>query len=620
MTDISRRDLLLSAGTFAALAAANPALAAAEAGTAAAWDLTELYPTDAEWNAAREAAAKAVPGLLRYKGMLGGSAATLKAALQAISDLSRQVYRIYVYASLKADEDLRVAVNQERRQQVTDLATALGEATAWFNPELLAVGKPKIDGFLAADPGLAKCRFGLEDVLRQAPHTLGEEGEGIIAAAGTLQAAPQDIRGQIVSSDMPRAEVTLSTGVKATLDDQGYTMHRDAPDRADRKLVFDNFWQSYGKFESALGAALAARIKGDMFAARARKYGNSLEAALSADNIPETVYRTLVAETNRGLPVLHRYFELRRRMLKLPDMHYYDIYPPLVSLDRKFTLPEMRAITLEALKPLGKPYADQLARATAAKWMDPLPRKGKRSGAYMNPGAYDVHPYLLLNLSENYDGLTTYAHEWGHAMHSLLANAAQPFETANYSIFTAEIASTCNEQILVQHMLERAKTREEKLFYLGQQMESFRGTFFRQAMFAEFELAIHDLAEKGEGLSGARFTAIYLDLLKKYHGPKVEIDPAYAIEWAYINHFYMNFYVFKYATSIAGAVYFAQDIAGGGAAARDRYLAVLKAGGSDYPTEILKRAGLDMATPAPYRALVSAFDRTLDQAEALLAG
>src|SRR5439155_3792959 len=252
-------------------------------------------------------------------------------------------------------------------------------------------------------------------------------------------------------------------------------------------------------------------------------------------------------------------------------------YPPLVTLDRKFTLAEMRTTTLAAVAPLGKAYVDLLAASTAKKWMDPLPRQGKASGAYMNPGAYDVHPYLLLNLGENYDGMTTFAHEWGHAMHSLLANAAQPYETSDYPIFLAEIASTTNEQLLAHYMVTKAKTKQEKIFYLGHLLELLRGTFFRQAQLAEFELAAHDRMEAGEGLSGEKFTAIYFDLLKRYHGPRVTIDPAYAIEWAYIPHFFNAFYVYQYATSIAAAAYFAQSILHGGAKERDTYLTVLKA-------------------------------------------
>lgn len=619
----SRREAMAAGAAATALAQGGAAFALVQGagalgGTGAAWDLTDLYPSVAAWQAERQALLARIPSLTRYKGTLGQSATALKTALQATSDAYRTAIRLFVYASLKADEDLRVAEAQERRGQAQDLFAKVGEATAWINPEVLVVGKPKIDSFLAADPGLAKFRFNLQDTLRQAPHTLSEQSEKVMAAASPVLAGPNDIREQLASADIPRPEVTLSTGQKVRLDDQGYSINRYAPNRADRKLVFDSFWKSYKGFESSLGASLASQIKGNIFQARSRNYKNALEWSLSGPNIPESVYRTLVAEANRGLPTLHRYFELRRRMLNLPDIHYYDIYPPLVKLDRKFPLAEMRTITIEALKPLGTEYGRMLDQGTAAKWMDPLPRQGKTSGAYMSGSAYDVHPYLLLNLSEDYDGLSTYAHEWGHAVHTLLANKAQPFETAGYSTFTAEIASTGNEQLLIRHMLRNATTRDEKLFYLGQQMEQFRATFFRQTMFAEFEVETHDRAEKGEGLSGEKFTEIYLNLLKKYHGPRMTIDPAYAIEWAFIPHFFNSFYVFQYATSISGAVALTETVTAGGAAGRDRFLNILKAGGSDYPVAIMQRAGIDMTSPAPYRALVGEFGRVMDEAEALL--
>ena len=619
MTELSRREAM-TAAALATLATTLPAWAQETAGTSAAWDLTDLYPSDAAWDAARRETLAALGGVAPFKGRLGESADVLARALTLISDLGRTIARISVYVSLKGDEDVRVSAYQEKLAQSRDLGTAFGEATAWVAPELLKVGKARIDSFLAANPAL-KARFDhqLEDTLRQAEHTLSPEGESLLAMAGSPLSGPGQISGQLRSSDIPWPTVTLSTGEKVRLDSQGYTLTRAAPNREDRKLVFDVFWKAHGDFEHSFGATYAAKVKGDIFYAKARKYPTSLARSLAGNNIPEAVYHTLVDETNKGLPQLHRYFDLRRRMLKLPDLHYYDIYPPLVALDRTFTLEEMRATTLEAVKPLGADYVTRISRATAARWMDPWPRPGKRPGAYMNPGAFDVHPYLLLNLSRKYDGMSTFAHEWGHAIHSLLANSSQPYEKADYPIFLAEIASTLNENLLAAHMLRNAKTREEKLFYLGQQMENMRGTYYRQTMFAEFELRAHELAEAGEGLSGEKLTGVYFDLLKRYHGPNVGMDPVYGNEWAYIPHFYNSFYVYQYATCISAASYFSRAILAGGPKERDNYLSVLKAGGSDYPTEILKRAGLDMASPAPYQAIISTFKETLDQAEALLA-
>ncbi|CAN5198411.1 oligoendopeptidase F [soil metagenome] len=619
MSDVSRRDLLAASAAMSAFVVA-PAVAQAQAVTVSQrWDLSDLYPNPAAWAAERAAVQKALPGLARFKGKLGASAASLKGALQAASDLSKRVNRLNTYASLKADEDLQIGENQERRQLSIALGSQLGEATAWFNPELLTVGKTKIAAFVKADPGLGKFRFQLDNVLRRAPHTLGAQAEGILAAADNPLSGAEQTRSQLVASDIPWPEVKLADGKTVRLDSSGYTMAREAPDRADRKKVFDAFFGEFQAFKTSLGSTLSTQVQTAIFRAKARKYPNALQASLSGDNIPEGVYRTLVAETNKGLPVLHRYFRLRQKLLGLPDMHYYDIYPAATKIDRVFKLDETRALVLQAVKPLGQDYVDLLAKSTASKWADYYPRKGKESGAYMNPGAYDVHPYLLLNHGDNYEGLSTFAHEWGHAMHSLLANKAQPYETSNYPTFTAEIASTLNEQLLARFMQDGAKTKAEKLFYYDAILEQFRGTFFRQTMFAEFELAIHEAAERGEGLSGESLNVMYLALLKKYHGDAVQIDPVYASEWAYIPHFYYNFYVYQYATSIAASVYFDDQILKGGVAARDNYLKVLKAGGSDYPVDILKRAGLDMTTPAPYQALIAKFSRTLDAVEALLA-
>jgi oligoendopeptidase F len=624
MLAIDRRGILALSAVLP-FAGATRALAqgaaAAVSGSPAAWDLTDLYPDAAAWDAARKSVLAALPRLAAYKGHLGDSAEMMAKALTDISDAQKTDARLYIYAELGADADLRVSANQERRGQAQDLDAALSEAVSWVAPEVLALGTDKVESFIAASSALQKrFAFSLRDTLRSAAHTLDAKGEAILAASSAPLAGPEDIRGQIVSADIPWPTVTLSDGRMQRLDDQGYTLTRDAPNRADRKLVFDKFFTTYGDYSHSLGAAYAAKIKGDIFRAKSRNYPTTLAFALDGPNIPESVYRTLVSETDAGLPQLHRYFDLRQKMLGLPDIGYYDIYPPLVHLDRKFTLPEMRTTVLQALAPLGPDYVAELAKDTAAKWMDPLPRPGKASGAYMSGGAYDVHPYLLLNLGENYEGMSTFAHEWGHAMHTLLAKSAQPFELSNYATFIAEIASTCNEVLLADYMYQRAKTKDEKVFFLGQRLENVRGTFFRQTQFAEFELKAHELAEKGEGVSGEKFSQVYMDILRRYMGPKMILPDYIANEWAYIPHFFRSdfYYVYQYATSITAGTWFANSILKGGKAERENYLNVLRAGGSDYPVAILQKAGLDMTKPDPYRQIVAGFGETIDKIEALL--
>jgi oligoendopeptidase F len=604
---------LIASGAFALLPGAAWA---ADDPPPTVWDLSDLFPTAAAWTAEYDALLAALPSLAAYKGRLGESAATLKAALQAGSDIDRRVDRLATYANLKADENLQDPAGQALRQKVGTLRTATATAVSWINPELVALGGARIKALIAEDPGLAKFRFGLLDLLRQAAHTLDAAGEALLALAGRPLAGFARVRSQLVLADIPWPTVTLASGA-VRLDQQGFTVARSAPDRDDRRRAFDGHFGTFKTYESTLGAALVAQVNADVFRAKARRHPNALAAAMSGDNIPEGVYRTLIAATREGLPVLHRYFDMRRRMLGLQDLAYYDMYPPASRLTRKFDIATIRATVLRAVAPLGADYVALLARSTLAPWMDAFPRKGKAAGAYMNPGAYDVHPYLLLNMSDDYEAMSTYAHEWGHAMHSLLAAKAQPFETASYATFIAEIASTVNEQLLADYMYARASTKEEKLFYLDRVCELVRLTFYRQAMFGEFELAIHEAAEAGKPLSGVDLTATYYALLKAYHGPAVAIDPLYGMEWAVPAHFYHAFYVYQYATSLSAAVYFTDRILGGASDERDKYLDVLRAGGSAYPLDILKRAGLDMTTPVPYRALVAKLSRTLDEMEKL---
>ncbi len=618
-------EILLGGALLAGPAMAAGALNDQENDMSYMWDLTELYPTPEAWSEAHDTIRAAADGLDSFQGSLGQSAAAMLAGLDAISRVQKDLARLYVYSSLKADEDLGNAPNQERRQQAGALLTILGENTAWVAPEILELGAERVRAFQAEEPALVE-RFSvfLDNTLRAAPHTLGLEGEMVIANAGDVLRQPNNIYDQLADSELPYPTVTLADGNEVRLDQTAYTRIRQLPNREDRKLVFDSFWGTWKEYEGTYGAILTSSTMGHVFNAKARNHPNALAAALFPDAMPEIVYRTLVNEANAGLPVLHRYFRLRKHLLGIEgELEYFDVYPSMIALDEepKFSISDSKRITLEALVPYGEEYLAHLRHGFSQNWTNALPRERKASGAYMSGWAYDVHPYLLLNHNDNYDSLSTFAHEWGHAVHTLLTTANQPWEKADYSTFIAESASIGSEMLLSDYMVSNARTEQEKLYYLGEGLEAIRGTFFRQTMFAEFELAIHEEIEEGRPLSGARLTELYCDLLKRYHGHDegvMSINTAYCIEWAFIPHFYYNFYVYQYATSMAGAALFTDAIISEGAPASKRFLDMLRAGGSDYPYEIYSRAGIDMATPAPYRALIARMNRIMDEMEAIL--
>ena len=386
--------------------------------------------------------------------------------------------------------------------------------------------------------------------------------------------------------------------------------------------MFDAFFGAYRSYGETLATTLSGQIKASTFRARARGFDSNLAQALDGDDIPRTVYETLVREVNAELPTLHRYLRLHGRMLGIADLHYYDIYPAAVADPRRYDVAASARLLRAATAPLGPEYAELLDHALAQRWMHVRPAEGKRSGAYMMGSAYDVHPYLLLNHNDDFESLTTFAHEWGHAMHSLLANRAQPFAKAAYPTFLAEIASIANEVLLYDHLRRTAATPREELFYLFEELQGLRGTFFRQTQFAEFELAAHREIERGGALSGARLDGLYGDLLKRYLGDAegvVKIDDAYAVEWAYVPHFYTEFYVYQYATSLAAAYRLMETVLDGGAAEREAYLGILRAGGSRAPYGLLREAGIDLADAAVYRAVIRRCNRLMDRVEALLA-
>lgn len=589
--------------------------------TPTVWDLGDLYPDIASWDAAHKEISDHVASLSECKGKLNKSAEKLGECLDDITNTYKDLLRLYVYAFLAKDTDLGNSEFRERSSVAQTLLTELGEVTSYLNPELITIGEQQLTQFIASSGALKDHDFYIRNTLRQAKHILSPEEERIIAAASDALSTTASVYEVLTNAEMPWPEVTLSTGETITLDASGYTKSRALENRKDRQLVFSKFWGTYQNFRQTLAITLEGQVKNDVLIAKLRGFDSSLDRALSEDNIPQEVYRTLINTVNNNLGSLHRLISLRQRMLKIDETHYYDIYPSVVSLDREYSLEETKALTISALQPLGKDYINTFSNAANQNWMHVYPSPGKRSGAYVMGAAYNVHPYMLLNFDNSLESVSTYAHEWGHAMHSLLANQSQPFSKSEYATFTAEIASTANEVLLFDYLRKNAENDQERLYYLFKELSQLRGTFFRQAQFAEFELAIHEEVENGGALSGDKLNVMYGDILKRYYGHEqgvMNIDDLYTAEWAYIPHFYRNFYVYQYATSISAAYFLTDRILKDGKAAQQQFLNILRAGGSDYPYDILLDAGVDMASPEVYQAVIRRMDALMDEVEDIL--
>ncbi len=591
------------------------------------WNLADLFVDDAAWTAARDAVTARIPELEAFRGRLGVSAAVLHQALELRMDLSRDLGKVRSYASQLEDQDSRVSKAQEMNGSVSRISVNLRTAASWMRPEILALGREKVMGFVAAEPKLEPYRIHLDDILRYAPHTLSTAEEAIMARTGNLTAAGNDVYDILTNADLPFPETTLPNGDTVVLNDATYTRYRSHPDRAVRKAVFPQFFTAYNGFRRTLATTLNAAMKAHVFDKEARRYNSCLEAALFGDNIPTTVYTQLIADVNENLPVLHRYLKLRSRMMKLEDLGYEDLYAPLVaSVDMKFTPETAHAVTVKAVRPLGDEYVKVMERAMDERWIDWMPSTGKRSGAYSTI-AYGTHPYQLQNFTGEYESVSTHAHELGHSMHSYLSDRTQPFVTHDYATFVAEVASTLNENLLFHSMLDDAKDDDTRLFLLGSYLEGLRTTLFRQTMFAEFELRIHEIVEGGGTLTGDTLNELYLELVRKYYGHVAgvcRVDDVYAAEWAFVPHFYYDFYMFQYATSMIASSSIANAIRADLARqpvstkARDAYLAMLSSGSSKYPIDLLKDAGVDMTTSAPFRAAMQEMNAVMDRIEAIL--
>lgn len=585
------------------------------------WRLDHIFPTIEAFETARRSASEHIGPLAACKGKLTADAVTLQACLTAQDAVRAEVSRLASYAMNHVSVDTRDDAWAAREGAIQRLMTDYSAATSWVEPEIIAAGSPAIEALLTAEPGLAPWAYPLRSTLRKGSHVLSSDQERLLALSSATASAPSNTYQTFANAELPWPEIKLPDGTTATLRQSEYSRLRVHPDPAVRKQVFDAFFGSLAGYESTIGDLLGTQVATHWFYAQARNYPSCVEASVGGDFIPRSIYDTLIKETHATLPTLHRYFKLRQRMLGLPELTYADLYVPLVASDRVYPLEESKRLTMEAVKPLGKGYQSALSEGFSGGWMDVYPAQGKRSGAYMDDAAWGVHPFVLLNHNDDWDGASTLAHEWGHAMHSVYTNRTQPYATAGYSTFLAEIASTFNEALLIDLALKGAKTEDERLFYLGSALEGLRTTYYRQAMFGEYELLIHAQLERGESLTGAGLTETYAKLLREYHGSAggvVRIDDVWTHEWEFIPHFYYDFYVWQYATSIAAASLLSERVLEKEKGAVEAYLELLSSGSSDDPHLLLKKAGVDMTSPDPYRAVAARMDRLMDEIEAIL--
>ncbi len=585
-------------------------------------DLTPLFPSDEAWQKQKDELVQKLDKIDSFKGTLMQSASNLLACLDYISEIRKEASRLYIYSSLNSDLDTRNMKYSSMEKELQQIFSNFSARAAYIDPEILKADWSVVEQFLKEEPKLDIYKKDLGDLFREKEHTLSEPEERIMALSGLITGVPQSIYSTFSNAEMPYPEVTLSTGEKVILNASGYSRYRALANRADRELVFNAFWDNYKKFEATEGEMLYGNVKSHIFTAKARNYSSTLEAALFPNNIPVEVYHSLVDNVNKNLPAFYRYLAIKKRMLGVDTLKYLDLYAPVVkNVDLNYTYDQAKDMILKALEPLGSEYTSTVKKAFDDRWIDVYPTTGKRSGAYSNGSAYDVHPYILLNYNDRYDDVSTIAHELGHTMQSYFSNKTQPYPTSRYPTFVAEVASTFNEVLLFHEMMKEIKDDDVRLSLLMERLDGYKGTLFRQTQFAEFELKMHDLAEKGQPLTGEVLSKLYEDIVKKYYGHDKGIcyvDDNISMEWAFIPHFYYRYYVYQYSTSFTASNSLAERVLNKEKGALDQYMHFLSAGGSEYPIELLKDAGVDMTTSVPFDKTIASMNAIMDEIEKIL--
>lgn len=582
------------------------------------WRLEDIFPTDDAWEQEFQQVKGMIPKLSEYKGRLSESPEVMYEALQYQDEVSMRLGKLYTYAHMRYDQDTTNSFYQGLNDRAKGLYSEASSAMAFIVPEILAIDEAVLRSFLEQYEPLRLYTHALDEITRQRPHILSAEEEALLAQAAEVMQATSSTFSALNNADLIFPTIRDENGEEVEVTHGRFIRFLESTDRRVRRDAFRAVYHTYEKFQNTFANTLAGTVKKDNFFARVRRYSSAREAALDANNIPESVYDNLIATIHEHLPLLHRYVRLRKNVLGLDELHMYDLYTPLVQdVKMEVTYDEAKQYMLDGLAPLGEEYVAIVKEGLDNRWVDVRENKGKRSGAYSS-GAYGTHPYILLNWQDNVNNLFTLVHEFGHSVHSYYTRKTQPYPYAHYSIFVAEVASTCNEALLNDHLLKTIDDEKKRLYLLNHYLEGFRGTVFRQTMFAEFEHLIHQKAQEGEALTAKTLTSLYYDLNKKYFGDDMVVDEEIGLEWARIPHFYYNYYVYQYATGFSAATALSKQILEEGEPAVKRYIDFLKAGSSDYPIEVLKKAGVDMTSAEPIRQACQVFAEKLAEMERLL--
>ncbi|MFA5011199.1 MAG: oligoendopeptidase F [Ignavibacteria bacterium] len=586
------------------------------------WKIEDLYTNDEAWKSDKDAAVDMISKVDALQKNWTESSSNMLTMLELISDINKKSGVLYAYASHQSAADIGDTKFQKMEGELQSIFVNYYAKLAFINPDIIALGKDKLDTYISQEPKLKPYSFMLYDILRSKDHILPEEQQKIVSMTGLFSGIPSKTANMLNDMELPSVDVKLSDGTKVTLNYANYVKFRGDKDPANRSLVMREFWNNMKNFENTFSILQDGAVKNHLFNAKVTKFENCLDAKLFNDNIPREVYTNLIKSVKDNLDPLHRYLKLKQKLLKLDKYRYEDIYASAVpSVEKIYTFKDGENLIKESMKPLGDEYQSTLDEAYKNRWMDIYPNKNKESGAYSG-GVYGVHPYVKLNYNGEYESVSTVAHELGHAMHSYLSNKYQPFVTSDYTIFLAEIASTFNENMLMEYMLKNETDDMYKLFILDAYLDQVRGTLYRQTLFADFELAMHEKVEEGKTLTADWLNEKYLSLTREYYGHYkgvTQVDDYIQREWSRIPHFFYNFYVFQYSTGIISSMALAEMVLNGGEKERDAYINMLKSGGKDFSINILKEAGVDMTTKEPYEKAFKRFDYLVSEMEKIMA-